>query len=288
MSDSNRGEKPRPWLKHSILGALFFAILLIVSAGTLHCLNYQEAHHNAASYAADAKNDIRAECLTAKGKVSSDCARNKNNAAREEQRKEYDLYAQKIMAIWTTVMGGMAIIGVSLSGVGVYLIWETFRQTQDAAIAANASKDAYIWNERARIAIKNFSGTGDAFDEGQSITQRITIENVGNSHARIISIKSCLTCSDGTNGDDTQWEINDPHIGIDKEEKNFKGPEIVGIEDSMGLTYCGVIEYSTLGSANYLTHFTCTVSLTTKSNSVGVRKVIIYANLGTGNSKKDT
>jgi hypothetical protein len=39
------------------------------------------------------------------------------------------------MALWTAIMGAMAVVGVSLSDVGIYLIWQTWGATRHAAKA---------------------------------------------------------------------------------------------------------------------------------------------------------
>lgn len=94
----------------------------------------QAYQHSAADksdyYRYYADEQIRKNCLTSPGLYEPDCAEQAREAAREAQRREQDLAAQNVTAWWTKIMGIAAIIGMALSGVGVVLVWTTFRETK--------------------------------------------------------------------------------------------------------------------------------------------------------------
>jgi hypothetical protein len=112
---------------------LAIAASILILAGIQNAIEYNQATRHTEYYSKQAKDQIALDCGALVGRAFSDCARQINNAAREQQRDEYDLYSQKTMALWTAVMGGMAVVGVFLSVLGVYLIWTTFRETKRTA-----------------------------------------------------------------------------------------------------------------------------------------------------------
>jgi hypothetical protein len=60
---------------------------------------------------------------------------------RENQHNEADLIAQRRTALWTTIMGIAALIGMALSAAGVLLVWRTFRAAHQAnQIAKDAQR----------------------------------------------------------------------------------------------------------------------------------------------------
>ena len=112
-----------------------------------HWIHYDNAATRAANDARQTDNQIAAECVVAS--ALPECAREIEQASRAEQRDEYDLYSQQAMALWTGVMGSMAILGVALSGFGVYLIWGTYTQTAEAAENSRRTLRSFIAKERA-------------------------------------------------------------------------------------------------------------------------------------------
>ncbi len=135
MSDGNRSGVDKAALKRWIYRALFGAAILVAVAGIQHGIYYNEAANRAADHASNAENQITSKCLVASSRP--ECSREIKDAARSEQRDEYDLYSQKAMALWTAVMGIVGVFGLGLSGVGVLLIWRTWEETQKGVQAAN-------------------------------------------------------------------------------------------------------------------------------------------------------
>lgn len=163
---------------------------------------YDQAARNAAYYAENAKNNIAVNCGV---EAPANCAQQINDAARKEQREEYDLYSQRAVALWTAVMGGMAVLGVALSAVGVYLIWTTFRETRStakAALDANLISDRiaqaelrpYLFVDRLELAgitdNKAVDDKGNPIDEPGWFSAQVVIylKNVGKVPARNITV----------------------------------------------------------------------------------------------------
>ena len=58
------------------------------------------------------------------------------NPERDQWRNEQDLNAQRQMAGWTAVMGGVGVLGIGLSAIGIILLYRTLRATQEGLDAA--------------------------------------------------------------------------------------------------------------------------------------------------------
>lgn len=132
MSDGDRSGINKTGLIAAIAGAAIFAGGLI-GWGVYYQSHYEQtAYNQSAQHAEDAENHIRQACVPLPPQAEHECAREANNTRRQAQRDEYDLYSQRIMALWTLIMGAAAVFGVGLSSIGVYLIWQTFQATKTA------------------------------------------------------------------------------------------------------------------------------------------------------------
>ena len=186
MSDSDRGGINKARLRRYVFGAIVSALAIIAVIGIQQWIHYDNAAARAAHDASNTDNQIAAECSVISGGYS-ECAREIEQASRTEQRNEYDLYSQQTMALWTAVMGSMAIIGIALSGVGVYLIWQTWDATRAAAKSSRDTLRAFIQVEKARIVLTP-SGSGWRSEEKGSLTLPCNLVNFGRSAARIHAI----------------------------------------------------------------------------------------------------
>ncbi|MFA6123960.1 MAG: hypothetical protein WCS75_05980 [Sphingomonas sp.] len=88
-------------------------------------------------YARQAEREISQACPRLALKLQKDCVSKAEASARENQRSEQDLAAQKVTAWWTQIMGGAALIGMALSAIGVALVWTTFREQRRATNLAH-------------------------------------------------------------------------------------------------------------------------------------------------------
>lgn len=186
MHDGNRGDDTKTGLRRWLLPAIIFAVAILALGGIQHWLHYEDAARNAASYARDAQNQIAAECGIAR--ADKKCAREIEQARRANQRDEYDLYSQKAMALWTAIMGAMTVIGVALSGFGIYLIWRTWDATREAAESSRKTLRAFVAKERAfaRVESAFFSFEEDKHPRPNGAT--LKIRNVGESACTVQEI----------------------------------------------------------------------------------------------------
>jgi len=112
--------------------AIVVTALLIVAVSRESSGYEREASDRSYQYARNAERQIAAYCGPRIAGDPAKCKDEAAQAAREYQRKEQDLAAQKVTAWWTAVMGGAAVAGVILSAFGIFLVYRTFRTTQEA------------------------------------------------------------------------------------------------------------------------------------------------------------
>lgn len=216
-----------------------------------------DAASNAASYAADAKNDIAAKCGGLTAQARDDCEDEINDPARANQRDEYDLAAQQTMALWTAIMGGMAVVGVALSGVGVYLIWRTWGATQEAAENSRKTLRSFIAKERAIIKITRASFN---FDRGlRSYANGFLLElcNIGESACIVQKIywSYCLQ---------KEWPdsfLNNVTKAVLIAGRDSEASPHLGVAE-FPATPCwlmGVVKYTTLEDQVFTSHFSLKV-----------------------------
>ncbi|WP_430416726.1 hypothetical protein [Parasphingorhabdus sp.] len=238
----------------SIICAVVLTIVLLGFGLFQHANYHNDASRNAAHYSENAKDNIAIKCLDLTGQARSDCANEIEDAARANERDEYDLYSQKAMALWTAIMGGMAVVGVSLSGVGVYLIWQTFGQSQTAAKAAQDTHHSYIANERAVFRPIEEADISDAPNRPHMLRFEAKVDNRGRGNGIIKKI-AIIASDNGEWPQDFPNEIKTSHfVKTGSRGKppaiDFKPPE--GTEIFFILGY---IEYETLVDLRYESYF---------------------------------
>lgn len=113
--------------------------------------------------------------------------------ARDKQREYDDLAAQQTSALWTSVMGIAALIGMGLSAVGVALVYTTFRETRRSADAASDSYAALIAFESAIIDVQVRSAFFYIENNVEMVKFTLSVLNVGRSPAYVqqINIQNC-------------------------------------------------------------------------------------------------
>ncbi len=162
MSDGDRGGINKIGLIAAIIVAGIFGACLLGWGFYYQSYYQQTASDNAAQYAKNADDRIRQACIPMPAQAENECTIQARQTERQGQRDEYDLYSQRIMALWTMVMGAAAVVGVGLSTIGVYLIWQTFRETQatgnlisaqnkTAKESVRTQNRAYVYATSARI-----------------------------------------------------------------------------------------------------------------------------------------
>lgn len=250
MSGSDRSANAKVGLKRWLWPAIVFAVAVLAYGVIMDRIHYQDAARNAASYARDAQYQIAAECRVPA--TATSFQREIQQTRRANQRNEYDLYAQKAVAVWTGVMGAMTVIGIALSGVGVYLIWETWGATREAADNSRSTLDSYIQKERAilRIANAHFQFLDDmAIPAGY----QAQIMNFGASPGEIYSV-SWEYLRGPSWPEELRFEMwPDNNISVPKDPA---ATPHLGCEDiqETGMWLAIKIIYTTLGKQTYCSH----------------------------------
>jgi hypothetical protein len=126
----------------SIVAALTGLIFLF--SGIAYGLSEQsrrneEAQHRASDYAKRAAYKIEQACVRIPaGREQAGCLKQAVAEYRlqaDDNRRNYDdLIAQQTAALWTSIMGVAALIGMALSVVGVALVYTTFKETRKTNI----------------------------------------------------------------------------------------------------------------------------------------------------------
>jgi hypothetical protein len=151
--------------------ALFFAfafVFLLGFYGLSEERRYERLGETRTSeFVSSFKGKLRRDCGVLAPEAQKACLTRGGYDARLQmyanERDEADLVAQRKSALWTSITGLCALIGMGLSAIGVWLVWTTFRETRrtaNAALNANAIAETnahrqmrpYIWVEAAWLA----------------------------------------------------------------------------------------------------------------------------------------
>lgn len=198
MPDSNRSTIGNASLRRYVRWAGLVCALVLACGVIQHAIYYQKASRNAEYYSRDAKNVISVLCQKIVTKDCADRTREISDAAHQQQREEYDLYSQQAMALWTAIMGGMAVLGVFLTAIGVWFIKRTLDATLDAVEDTGNATDAMIrqtnlmeQNQRPWLMIDDFKFDGPkTVETAWWIDFSFSVRNIGNSPAKNVLIQS--------------------------------------------------------------------------------------------------
>jgi hypothetical protein len=174
------------WSRYYTPGLIALALLAALGgAGLLYKATklqtgYESGATKEAKYYADAAHiKIERRCVPLAAPEEAKCRSEEREAAREGQRREYDLEAQRVTANWTRYMAYAAIVGMVVGIFGIGLIFVTFRETRSAASAARDTYDAFIAVERPRLIPR----VSTVWKEGNTIHIKFLCENIGKSTA---------------------------------------------------------------------------------------------------------
>lgn len=165
-------------------------------------------------YARDAEEQIRGRCSRLPPTNRAECVRKADQAARENQRSEKDLAAQKVTAWWTKIMGEAALTGLALSIIGVVLIWTTFHETRKAnEIAQDTAKRqlrAYMGIDETVLTVPE-----DEFGKGEVVFR---FKNFGATPA--IQLKTVISIGvekyfQGMKTEKSDWQAQGTKIAVD-------------------------------------------------------------------------
>lgn len=199
MSERDRDRVDMAQLKKWLVGIGCTVLAIMIVGGIQQWIYYDIASNQASAAAQNVKDQIASECVSSTPYPK--CVREILQSARTEQRNEYDLYSQQTMALWTTVMGAVASISVSLSVLGVYLIWTTYNVTLRAAIAAENTEVATRETRDSQIMTEKLSTEAKIHPSATFILSDkhcafgLSIRNAGDTTAFAISSECRLKIS---------------------------------------------------------------------------------------------
>jgi hypothetical protein len=185
------------WSGHSkagltacFIGAAIFAVSLI-GWGLWTSAEYErQANTNSGHYSAYTGRKIAETCVTIAPLENAKCVYEARDQEQQHRYDQNDLAAQRKSALWATIMGLAAVVGMILSVLGVWLVKTTFDETRKAneiaktqARAAVLASDAYLLVPRGGFT--PIQPGNPHFPEGAYIfTFGCQIENVGMTLAK--------------------------------------------------------------------------------------------------------
>lgn len=174
-----------------ILGILTAIVALVLCCSIVGMLAYssgQEAERlnkTPAAYNKAAKNKAQEDCVGRKGNAAFECIYEKVASSKQQAHDEQDLMAQQKSANGTMITAGIALIGLFVSGVSMWLLYTTFQATR----AGNKiSENVGYYQLRPFLIASGFEWI--QFQDDQTATfMRICINwmNAGNTPASDVS-----------------------------------------------------------------------------------------------------
>jgi hypothetical protein len=264
---------------HPITGSLIAVFLMLALAGVVGRVTSFNSHgqFNYNTSTGKARTAAPNKCRGA-AFYESPCAPDREDAAQRRQwAEDQDLKAQRQMARWTLIMGVVAIAGIFLSAIGIYLVFGTLVATRRATVATreigeNQTK-AYV--NIAKITIREI-GAGDTHLHTEAV---LFVTNTGNTPARRVKISThCRFYSQGFSALQKDWSsetdiVNDRMYDRDVVDLPpdsdgvpvpFVLPQIteeyihekkLNMLASHWIVISGRVEYSTVFRKRYLTEF---------------------------------
>ena len=205
------------------LGAGVMLALVILVYGLRVQIRYdEEAHREAQDYAKHAARQVFEPCRTVALAKLDEClsrAQTEYYIQRNDNRRDYaDLVAQQRSALWTSIMGVTAIVGLTASIIGVWLVYATFRETRRTADEARRSADAFIANERGKLRLALSAGSRD----GQ-LTLLIRGKIYGKGAVEVSGVKYAMLDSESYPADFSWQEVPPIWKRIEPEADNGRG-----------------------------------------------------------------
>lgn len=224
MFERIRSEKSGPWI---VLGGILLAALFVGIVGITYSHVYEAVYHDHATgkAQADASEKFKKECsevVTIKEALA--CFGNTIESAREPQRSEEDLYAQKKMAQWAfwllffTVLIGIVSVGITVVGINyvrrTLLEMELQRGVSQGAVdaAIDSNKVAReVGQAQVRAYLTCIGGTWNI--DHYMVYCHATLKNTGQSPAKRIRIKALLAVTVDEREADSLFVFSHVEIG---------------------------------------------------------------------------
>jgi hypothetical protein len=171
----------------AILGIAFALALLAGWWISRDAINSQTTYEQHAKQYAEADREAayrhaQASCVRLARAEARECVHKQYHAAREAERQEYDLEAQRVTSAWTRAMGLAAIVGMVFGILGVGLVWRTFEATREGNEIARSQMLAAT---RPILSFDGVIGHDKALDMWDP---RFRWKNIGRGPAKIVSL----------------------------------------------------------------------------------------------------
>lgn len=246
---------PRLWLA--------IVVALLTALGFLAFGAYQQVElHRTADHRVDAVKHLNSQLISARCKdpsTAASCAAEIRSRSRVEVREIADLYSQETMALWTAIMGASATVGLALSGIGVFLIWQTWLQAGEASEYSRRTLQSYVGKERGILSqdIARVVTKGHIAHAGICVF----FENIGASAATIVRVYFSYKDEVGVWPTEFDHEIEDVRtIAINGKGRTpcLEWSEPPEVQQSVYLQ--GVMEYRTLETEIFTTPFSLKIT----------------------------
>lgn len=184
------------------LGLVLIVVVLVgivafQKSGYEH-VNPVSNEYETSEYQKRANARVENECSGIQGVDFAKCANEIEKAARDAHRSQKDLKAQRYMALWAFFMAAAGIVGLIVTGVGLYFIYRTLvaseKATKAAVEAVNVTRDMGERQIRAYLAVENSTVRNLAV--GQNMKIEFSLKNSGQSPAKNVSVETIICFTD--------------------------------------------------------------------------------------------
>lgn len=182
MFRENWYRHPKAGLVGGILSVLVLCVVFIILGNQVARYDHN-ANVRVQEYAEYTSRKVAETCVRIPSQDRIACLNEAFEAQREYENIQVDLAAQNKSALWASVMGAAAVIGMFLSAVGVFLVKTTFNETRKAADAA--VENLRIYREAERAFLKPVGVELFEIESQIRYGFEIIFENNGRSYAEI-------------------------------------------------------------------------------------------------------
>lgn len=171
--------------------ALVFLLVLTWSLASLDAGYSENANQAAATYKDRTQERISSTCQDREPAAFTKCVQGIVESSHEAQTSEYDLSAQRSMALWAKAMFWASLFSIGTTIVGIFFVWRTLEVSQAAVETANRDIETNKWlGEVQTRAYITFENPEIGFTDDGCPVIRIKARNTGNTTGMLI-IVSC-------------------------------------------------------------------------------------------------
>jgi hypothetical protein len=167
-----------------ILGGVGLATTIYLRGMTEDIRSHASSQNAASAYESDARIEANSQCRYLTGADQTNCVDRAYSRARDKQREEYELEADRRNATWTAVGGQAAAFGMLYTLVTVLVLFLTFQvQMEDRR---EARKQFLISRRHDRESLEHSQRVSDQELRPYVFVDRITPEEISERDYRIV------------------------------------------------------------------------------------------------------